>query len=54
MAASIEEGDWVALVGDAMVGSNAQLHVLRAALAASETLPDRIVRAGPSDLPGVM
>lgn len=54
MAASIEEGDWVALLGDAVVGSDAQLHVLRAALAASETLPDRIVRAGPSDLPGVM
>ena len=54
MAASIEEGDWVALLGDEVVGSDAQLHALRAALAASETQPDRIVRAGPSDLPGIM
>lgn len=52
-ADSVIEGDWVAMLGDAVIGWNAQLHDLITELAASELHPDRVVRAVPSDLPAM-
>lgn len=52
-AASVVEGDWVAMLGDAVIGWNAQLPDLIAELSAAELRPDKIVRAVPSDLPAM-
>ncbi len=46
-------GDWVALVGDAVVCSAARLDELRVALEELNLHPDKIVRALGSDIPSL-
>lgn len=53
MGGGLTEGNWVAFLGDAILGSDSTLNGLIQALATSRLRPDRIVRATHSDLPGV-